>query len=491
MSKPFLTSLLAASGEQLLLPQGAKDAPINAITADSRQVKPGALFVALGGTKVDGAGFITEAVKSGAAAVICDMHANILEQSIPLIRAGNPRCVLAKIAGAFYGAQPAHMVAVTGTDGKTSTADFFRQLVYLAGKRSASIGTLGVFNGEGKELYDGTHTTPDPVSLHKMLAGLSTKSDYVCMEASSHGLHQYRLDGVTLEAAAFTNIARDHLDYHHTEEAYFAAKARLFDGVLPEGKTAILNQDDVRFEALLQMCARRRIKVIGFGKNGGQLCIVKQSPLPHGQQVVLRIFDKEYDMEIPLLGGFQVMNMLAALGLAHGAGMDVHSLVDYLPKLRGVPGRLEPVATLKNGAAVLIDYAHTPMALRSILQVLRPHAKQKLHVVFGCGGDRDTGKRPEMGKAASELADVAIVTDDNPRSEDAALIRRAVMAECKNGREVAGRREAIVEAVKNLGAGDVLVIAGKGHEKTQTIGSDVLPFDDAVVAREVIQELGL
>ncbi|NBX04226.1 MAG: UDP-N-acetylmuramoyl-L-alanyl-D-glutamate--2,6-diaminopimelate ligase [Alphaproteobacteria bacterium] len=483
---PSLTELLCAIDEPLALSPSFSDIAISHVSADSRQVKAGGLFVALSGTQADGAQFIEKAVEAGAAAIVCDVKSIVLLPHTPVITVKNPRRALAQMAAAFYPAQPRHMVAVTGTDGKTSTADFFRQLMHGLGQRSASMGTLGVFDGAGNALYDGTHTTPDPVALHKMLAEIAPKVDYVCMEASSHGLHQHRLDGVKLEAAAFTNLARDHMDYHHTDEAYFAAKARLFDAVLPEEKTAVLNQDDARFEALLQMCARRRIKVIGFGKNGGQMKIEKLTPLPHGQHVELDILGQKTAFDIPLLGGFQVMNILAALGLVHGAGADVQKALALVPTLRGVPGRLELVATLKNGAAILIDYAHTPMALSSILSVLRPHTQNKLHVVFGCGGDRDTGKRPQMGKIASQLADVAIVTDDNPRSEDAALIRRAVMAECKNGREIAGRREAIFAAVKDLQADDVLVIAGKGHEKTQTIGSEILPFDDAEVVREAV-----
>ena len=489
MSMPSLIELLAATDEKPAVPLSSAHYDISQITADSRQVKPGALFVALKGTQADGEKFIPEAIAAGAVAVLCEKNAHVSE-NVVAVRARNTRRVLAQIASAFYAVQPAHMVAVTGTDGKTSTADFFRQLVHGLGKPVASMGTLGVFNGENEELYPGANTTPDPVALHQMLADMAARGiDYACMEASSHGLHQHRLDGVRLQAAAFTNIARDHMDYHQTDEAYFAAKARLFDALLPAGGTAVINQDDAKFPALAQICAQRGLKLIGFGRNAQHLNITSLSPLPHGQRAELAIFGQRHVVDVPLLGGFQVMNILAALGLAYGAGLDIQKALALVPQLRGVPGRLELVATLPNGAAILIDYAHTPMALASILKVLRPHTHGKLHVVFGCGGNRDVGKRPQMGKIAGELADVAIVTDDNPRGENPALIRQAIVAASKNAIEVADRREAIYAAVKQLSAGDVLVIAGKGHEKYQIVGDKTYPFDDAVVARDAAREL--
>ncbi len=431
----------------------------------------------------------------------------------------NPRLALAKMAAEFYGQQPENIVAVTGTDGKTSTADFFRQFMFLAGKKSASVGTIGVVvsNPVGgaaaaQDISDkstdpaltlripqddvkGTLTTPDSIELHKMLAELKAGGvDYLAMEASSHGLSQYRLDGVRLKAAAFTNIARDHMDYHKTEEAYFAAKSRLFSEVLPEGAVAVLNQDDKRFPELKVICERRKHRIIGFGRNGSEFTINSITPTWHGQNVELTLFGKKYELEVPLVGEFQIMNILTALGLAVGCGVDLEKLLNVTHKLKGVSGRLEQVAITKDGAPIFIDYAHTPMALENILKTLRPHTQNKLHVVFGCGGDRDAGKRPLMGEIASQFADEVIVTDDNPRSEEPAKIRAAIIANIpkeKPCKEVADRKEAIYLAIKELKAGDILVIAGKGHEKTQIIGDKKLPFDDAEVAKSAAYDLGV
>ncbi|MDE3061201.1 MAG: UDP-N-acetylmuramoyl-L-alanyl-D-glutamate--2,6-diaminopimelate ligase [Pseudomonadota bacterium] len=487
---------------------------ITGITLDSRQVQPGFLFAALKGAQTDGSRFIPQAVQAGAAAVLCDRETAVAETNLAIIRAENPRLALAHMAAAFYGRQPAHMAAVTGTDGKTSTCDFFRQFWHHMGQSSASIGTLGaivtpppVGGRSGGGLAHTTEqtspdpnpppmgegisgTTPDPVQLHKLLAELHDKHIlYTGMEASSHGLDQYRLDGVKLEAAAFTNLTRDHLDYHKTEQAYFTAKKRLFSELLPEGKTAVLNQDDARFTELQAICRQRGHAILGFGRKGEQFRLVDIEPLPHGQRAHVMLFGKAHMLEIPLVGAFQAMNILAALGLVIGTGGEMEKALAVIPKFRGVPGRLEQVAQLRNGATVFIDYAHTPAALANILKTLRPHTQGALHVVFGCGGDRDAGKRPEMGRIAEQLADEVTVTDDNPRSEDPALIRSAILAVTQRAKEVADRQLAIYVAMKRLGAGDVLVIAGKGHEKTQIVGDKVMPFDDAEVAREAAKGL--
>jgi UDP-N-acetylmuramoyl-L-alanyl-D-glutamate--2,6-diaminopimelate ligase len=490
---PLLTELWRSVSEPVVLPEGAQGLNITGISLDSSRTKPGDLFVGLQGTKLDGSQFIPNAEKNGAVLALCSSLSDYNSTNIPVIRLANPRLALAQLAAAFYGTQPAHMVAVTGTDGKTSTADFFRQLMHLAGKYSASLGTVGVLDGEGKSLYPGTLTTPDPLALHRILAELVASGvSHAVMEASSHGLDQYRLDGVKLQAAAFTNIARDHLDYHLTEEAYFAAKARLFTELLPVGGTAVVNQDDGKYPALQAVCKSRGLSIVGFGQNGTELRISRIIANTEGQLVSLEAFGQHYEIDVPFVGAFQVMNILAALGLAHGAGEDIHTLIGYIPRLRGVPGRLQHVVTLRSGAGVYIDYAHTPMALANILRTLRPHTERGLHVVFGCGGDRDSGKRPLMGKAACELADYVIVTDDNPRTEDPALIRAAIMAQAnERAKEVADRRVAIYRALESLQQGDILVIAGKGHETTQIIGDKQLPFDDAQVAREAASELGL
>jgi UDP-N-acetylmuramoyl-L-alanyl-D-glutamate--2,6-diaminopimelate ligase len=484
-----LIDLIHATSESLTYPASAANLSITGLATDSRNVKPGYMFIALKGEHVDGAAFIEKAKAAGAVAVLCDTNTAPDVAGIVLIKAENPMVVMAHMAAKLYAGQPTHMVAVTGTDGKTSTADFYRQFWYHMGKSSASIGTLGVLSGAGKNLYPGSHTTPYPVPLHSMLSALNV--DYACMEASSHGLHQYRLDGVNIEAAAFTNLTRDHLDYHKTEEAYFAAKMRLFGELLPEGKTAVINQDDGHFDAVKAICKKRNHRIIGFGKNGEQFRVVKHTPLPHGQQVDAELFGKFYQLDIPLVGAFQSMNILAALGLVSATGGNIEQALAVIPQFAGVPGRLEQVVQLSNGATIFVDYAHTPMALANILQTLRPHTQQRLHVVFGCGGDRDTGKRPEMAIAAERFADRVIVTDDNPRSENPAAIRTAIMTATTRAKEVADRREAIYVALRDLSAGDILVIAGKGHEKIQIIGDNTYPFDDAQVARLAASELKL
>lgn len=463
---------------------------ITHLTQDSRQVRAGSLFVALKGTKVDGTQYLKEAESNGAVAALVAEDAELPETSLRLLRSREPRRALSQIAAKFYGKQPEHMVAVTGTDGKTSTADFFRQFAHLSGKSSASIGTLGILAGDGKMLHEATHTTPDPIQLHRLLAELVDKHiTHVGMEASSHGLDQYRLHGVALEAAAFTNIARDHLDYHHTEQAYFEAKAKLFSELLPGGKTAVINADDKRADELRAICAARGHRVVEFGYEAKDFRILNLTPEAQGQVLLAKIDGMESRIQLPLAGSFQAMNVLAAMALGQATGLELDILIEACANLKGVPGRLELAATLPNGAAVYVDYAHTPMALANILKTLRPHTSGKLHVVFGAGGDRDKGKRPEMGKAAHELADVAIVTDDNPRSEDPATIRAAILAAAPGAQEIGDRVQAIHHAVKSLQKGDVLVIAGKGHEKTQTVAGVDHAHDDVDVARKAVTSL--
>lgn len=484
----MLLKNLTKNMPNLYIPEHIQELDIKGITSNSLQAKEGFVFVALQGEKTDGNKYIPQAIKNGAVVIISKNQ----QLTTNNIYTTNPRLALAKMAANFYVKQPEHIVAITGTDGKTSTADFFRQLIALGGKKSASMGTLGVIEGSGKNLYEGTLTTPDAVELHKILAELAENNiQNIAIEASSHGLSQYRLEGVSLEAAAFTNIARDHLDYHHTEQAYFEAKDRLFSEVLGVGKTAVLNADDARFLELKSICAMHNNRVIDFGKNAEQFQILEINPHGDGQKVLLKLFGKEYNIEVPLVGAFQVMNILAALGLIVGTGGNVEGYLSYIPQLKGVSGRLEKVARLANGASIFIDYAHTPMALENILKTLRPHTQNKLITVFGCGGDRDAGKRPLMGVIASKFSDFAIVTDDNPRGEEPAKIREAVLAGGTNLKEIGDRKEAIYCAVQQLQKGDVLVIAGKGHEKMQIIGDKHLPFDDAEVARCVVMELGL
>jgi UDP-N-acetylmuramoyl-L-alanyl-D-glutamate--2,6-diaminopimelate ligase len=471
---------------------GSGSAEISGITADSRAVRPGFLFAALPGAKADGTRFIADAVQAGAAAVLApegtEWPAQVPER--PLLRAHDPRRVLALMAAAFHGTQPERIVAVTGTNGKTSTADFHRQLMMLAGRRAASLGTLGLV-AEGFPVGPSL-TTPDPVSLHAQLAALARAGvTDLAMEASSHGLDQRRLDGVTLAAGAFTNLTRDHLDYHGDMAGYRAAKLRLFEKLLPAGAPAVL-QADMEAEtlaALRGIVDTRGLDGIEVGEAGRDIRLVSQRALPAGQVIELDAFGKRESVTLAVPGRFQADNALVAMGLAAGLGVDV---LAFLPRLVGVRGRMELAATLPNGAAVYVDYAHTPDALTRLLAALRPHVADgaKLHVLFGAGGDRDPGKRPLMGAAAAGAADVLWVTDDNPRSEDPAAIRAAILAAARvlsPGARDAGEREgAIATALSALRPGDVLAVAGKGHESGQTIAGVTTPFDDAEVVRRLV-----
>lgn len=467
-----------------------RDPPITGLTADSRKVVPGTLFAALPGTVHDGRAFIPQALAAGAAAILAPKGTVLPDgaDGVALIEDANPRRRLALLAAAFYGAQPAHIAAVTGTNGKTSTAQFTRQIWQALGHRAGAMGTLGLVADGFPETP--SLTTPDPINLHATLADVAKAGiTHLAMEASSHGLDQFRLDGVLVEAAGFTNLTRDHLDYHGTMEAYLAAKLALFDRVMPKGATAVINADIPEFDQIAACAQARKQQVIGFGTKARELRVLDLTPLPHGQRLALEAFGARHTLELPLVGRFQVWNALCALGLAIGTGASAEKAVESLVNLTGVRGRLEMVATLKNGAAVYVDYAHTPDGLETVLRSVRPHTNGKLSVVFGCGGDRDKGKRPMMGRIAADLADRVIVTDDNPRSEVPATIRAEVMVGCPGATEVDDRARAIALAVEALGPGDVLVVAGKGHEQGQIVGNEVRPFDDATVARAAVAAL--
>ena len=485
-----LGDLMRAGG---LAPEGtgqAGDVFIRGLTADSRAVAADGLFVALPGARSDGRGFIADAVARGAAAVLAPDGTPWPEgvPARPLVTSPDPRRSLALMAAAMAGAQPATVVAVTGTNGKTSTVDFLRQLWTLAGRKAASLGTLGLiapgFPG-GASL-----TTPDPVALHGQLAALARAGfGHAAIEASSHGIEQRRLDGVRLAAAGFTNLTRDHLDYHGDMAAYRAAKLRLFGTVLEAGGTAVANadMDAETLAALAGLAARRGVALLTVGEAGESIRLTAQRPLPDGQALEFTAFGTHHALHLPLPGRFQADNALLALALAIVSGMEPGWAAALLPRLAGVRGRMELAAKLPNGAAVYVDYAHTPDALERLLGSLRPHVGRgaRLHVVFGAGGDRDPGKRPLMGAAAARHADVCWVTDDNPRSEDPAAIRAAVLAGCPGGTDAGDRRAAIAAALEALGAGDVLALAGKGHESGQTIAGVTTPFDDAAVVREL------
>jgi UDP-N-acetylmuramoyl-L-alanyl-D-glutamate--2,6-diaminopimelate ligase len=469
---------------------------ITGLTADSRQVQPGFLFAALPGTRADGRAFIDEAVRRGAAAVLaCSGTARPAaaergaSSPVALVFDDNPRRRFAMMAARFYGRQPKTVVAVTGTNGKTSVVWFLRQIWAALGHSAASVGTLGI-SAPGVE-RPGSLTTPDPVTLHQTLAWLAEMGvDRLAMEASSHGLDQYRLDGVEIAAAAFTNLTRDHLDYHRTLQAYLSAKLRLFSELVAVGGGAVICADAARADAVRSAAGERRLRVLTYGWRGSDLRIEALEQITDGQRLTLRLGAEERSIVLPLVGDFQAGNALAAAGLAIVTGAEPGAVLPTLEMLTPVRGRIERVARVHDRASVYVDYAHTPDALAVVLGALRPQARGRLVVVFGCGGDRDAGKRPEMGRIAGALADRVIVTDDNPRSEDPAAIRRQILAACPAAEEVGDRTEAIDRAVRALRAGDVLLVAGKGHETGQIVGARVLPFDDAEVVRTVVRELG-
>ncbi len=460
---------------------------IAGLTADSRAAGPGFLFAALPGAREDGARFIADARARGAVAVLagpCVPRAG----GLAWVTAADPRQALARLAAAFHGAQPAHVVAVTGTNGKTSTVEFLRQLLAGEGLAAASLGTLGLHAPDLPA--EESLTTPDPVALHATLARLHAAGvTHLAMEASSHGLDQRRLDGVALAAAGFTNLTRDHLDYHGTLAVYRAAKLRLFDTLLPVGAPAVLHSgmDPATLAALRACIVRRGLAGIEVGETAGDVALLAHAPLPRGQRLTLDVAGVRAEVEVALPGRFQADNLIVALGLALGLGLPPARLLAALPGLRGVRGRMEHAATLPHGAAVYVDYAHTPDALARLLAALRPHVAQdgRLHVLFGAGGDRDAGKRPLMGAAAAAGADVVWVTDDNPRSEDPAAIRAAILASAPCAVDAGPREAAIAAALSALRPGDVLAVAGKGHERGQTIAGVTHPFDDAEVVRSL------
>jgi UDP-N-acetylmuramoyl-L-alanyl-D-glutamate--2,6-diaminopimelate ligase len=463
---------------------------ITGLTADSREVAPGYLFAALRGSSADGAKFVPDALARGAVAVLAHEGAGIdlPDDGVRLIADANPRRRLALMAARFHGAQPETIAAVTGTNGKTSVAAFTRQMWKRMGFRAASLGTLGII--EDGDLQPLPNTTPDPVMLHAALAGLAGRGiDHLAIEASSHGLDQCRMDGVRIAAAAFTNLTQDHLDYHPDAVAYFAAKARLFDTVMAAGGVAVINADAPQCARLAGICRDRGHRVLTFGTTTGDLRLVEATPDGDRQRIVVEIDGRREAMTFPFAGGFQTANALCAGGLVMALGGSVDDVMEALPALEGVPGRIEYVARHPVGANIYVDYAHTPDALTNVLNALRPHTIGRLVVVFGCGGDRDKDKRPMMGEIAARLADRAIVTDDNPRGEDAAAIRREILAACPAAIEIGDRAAAIRSAVGELEAGDLLVVAGKGHERGQIVAGHVIDFDDADNVRAVVAAL--
>ncbi len=488
-----LAELLKGNG-YLVTAAATNNLNITGITCDSRRVEPGYLFAAIPGTQVDGRRFIPDAIERGAVAVLAasgtprdDAH-----PEISLITDDDPRHLYALMAARFFERQPGTVAAITGTSGKTSTAHFLRQIWNASGLLAGSTGTLGVVatDADGVNLMpadDKALTTPDAADLHRQMRELTeTGVEHLAMEASSHGLDQRRLDGVRISAAAFTNLSHDHLDYHGSESAYLNAKIRLFSELLIDGGTAVVNGDQAYADAVIAVCRGRGLPVIRYGVSGDRVRLLSITAEPEGQRLKLDVDGAEYGCHLPLVGEFQASNALCALALALATGSEPETAINALTQLKGAPGRMQLIGRAPNGGAVYVDYAHKPDALERALQAFRPHTAGRLGVVFGCGGDRDADKRPVMGRIADALADMVIVTDDNPRGEDAAAIRQAIVAASPAAREIADRAEAIAAAMGDLSEGDVLVVAGKGHETGQIVGDEVLPFNDADVIRRLI-----
>jgi UDP-N-acetylmuramoyl-L-alanyl-D-glutamate--2,6-diaminopimelate ligase len=472
-------------GSDAATPKGAESLAIAGLTADSREVKPGFLFAALPGTSVDGAQFIPDAISRGAAAIVSGRA--VATDKIPVVATANPRRLFALMAARFFGRQPDLVTAVTGTNGKTSVASFVREIWTAMGFRAASIGTIGVVGPSGSAYLE--HTTPDPVKLHETVAELAGDHvNHLSIEASSHGLAQFRLDGLRLAAGAFTNMTRDHLDYHSSFAEYFAAKMRLFEELLPKGAPAVINADSDHAGEVVRRAAARGLEPFTVGTGGTALRLAGVEREGFGQRLEVEMQGTRHAIFLPLAGEFQVSNALVAAGLVIATGGEPMLVMHALESLKGARGRLDLIGHSPAGAPVFVDYAHTPDALKNALLALRPYAAGRLAVVFGCGGDRDRGKRPEMGAVAAKLADIAFVTDDNPRSEDPAAIRKAILAACPGGIEIGNRSTAIATAIRTLGKNDVLLVAGKGHEEGQIVGKAVLPFSDHDAVRAAFAE---
>ena len=472
-----------------LLPNAGKagDEIVTGFALDHRKVAPGTIFGAFQGARVNGEDYIEAAIAAGAIAMVARPEASV--KGVLHVADANPRRAFAALAARYFAPFPATTVAITGTNGKTSTAELTRQLWQAAGHRAASIGTLGVTTGyDSVSPRDGTGglTTPDVVTFLATMAGLAREGiSHAAFEASSHGLDQYRTEGLPVTAAAFTNLSRDHLDYHGTMEAYFAAKTRLMSDVVDAGGHAVIWADDGDWSARMIAAARQRcLTLLTVGETGETLKLIKRTPTALGQDLVIEAGGQTHKIALPLIGAYQAANALVSAGLVIATGGDIKQTLGNLARVSGVRGRLERAVITRSGAAVYVDYAHTPDAIIAACAALRPHVTGRLIIVFGAGGDRDAGKRPLMGEAAAAHADVVVVTDDNPRSENPAAIRASILSATPGGQEIADRRRAIAAAITMALAGDIVLIAGKGHEQGQTVGDRVLPFDDVTVARE-------
>ena len=457
------------------------DVPVSGFAIDNRKVAPGTVFGAFQGMRVNGEDFIPDAVRAGAVAVVARPEARV--EGAVHVAHGNPRRLFALLAARYFAPFPDVTVAVTGTNGKTSTVELARQLWRMLGHKSASIGTLGVTTSVD-QVSTGL-TTPDIVTFLSNMSGLKREGiTHAAFEASSHGLAQYRTEGLPVSAAAFTNLSRDHLDYHGDMDSYFEAKMRLFDEVVAPDGTAVIWADDEWSGKVVQRATKRGLRVLSVGVQGQALRLANRTPTQLGQTLDIVVDGRSCKVNLPLIGAYQAANALTAAGLVIAGGEEVGKVLEFLGRVQPVRGRLERAVISRAGAPVYVDYAHTPDGLRAAIEALRPHTRGKLIALFGAGGDRDAGKRPQMGKVAAELADHVIVTDDNPRSEDPSAIRAAVMAGAPRAEEIGGRRAAIAAAIAQAGADDIVLLAGKGHEQGQIIGDRVLPFDDVTVARE-------
>ena len=472
-----------------LLPNAGKagDEIVTGFALDHRKVAPGTIFGAFQGARVNGEDYIEAAIAAGAIAIVARPEASV--KGVLHVADANPRRAFAALAARYFAPFPATTVAITGTNGKTSTAELTRQLWQAAGHRAASIGTLGVTTGyDSVSPRNGTGglTTPDVVTFLATMAGLAREGiSHAAFEASSHGLDQYRTEGLPVTAAAFTNLSRDHLDYHGTMEAYFAAKTRLMSDVVDAGGHAVIWADDGDWSARMIAAARQRgLILLTVGETGETLKLIKRNPTALGQDLVIEAGGQTHKIALPLIGAYQAANALVSAGLVIATGGDIKQTLGNLARVSGVRGRLERAVITRSGAAVYVDYAHTPDAIIAACAALRPHVTGRLIIVFGAGGDRDAGKRPLMGEAAAAHADVVVVTDDNPRSENPAAIRASILSATPGGQEIADRRRAIAAAITMALAGDIVLIAGKGHEQGQTVGDRLLPFDDVTVARE-------
>jgi UDP-N-acetylmuramoyl-L-alanyl-D-glutamate--2,6-diaminopimelate ligase len=457
------------------------DTSVTGFAIDNRKVAPGTVFGAFQGLRVNGEDYISDAVKAGAIAVVARPEARV-EGAIHIAHA-NPRRLFALMAARYFAPFPDVTVAVTGTNGKTSTVELARQLWRMLGHKSASIGTLGVTTSVD-QVSTGL-TTPDIATFLANMSGLKREGiTHAAFEASSHGLDQYRTEGLPVQAGAFTNLSRDHLDYHGDMDSYFDAKMRLFDEVVTPGGAAVIWADDIWSDKAIARATKRGLRLLSVGVQGQALRLANRTPTQLGQTLAVEADGKSYKVNLPLIGAYQAANALTAAALVIAGGEDAAKVLELLARVQPVRGRLERAVISKAGAPVYVDYAHTPDGLKAAIEALRPHTKGRLITLFGAGGDRDAGKRPQMGKVAADLSDHVIVTDDNPRSEEPSAIRAAVLAGAPQAEEIGGRRDAIAAAIRQAGADDIVLLAGKGHEQGQIIGDRVLPFDDVTVARE-------